>query len=85
MSIKMIVDYRDMHGKITKNRLISEIKPIFSYEIVGFCHLRNAERTFNIGNIKKVINPSTNEIIKDIQLYVGIKDEAGNIKKEFQD
>jgi hypothetical protein len=39
----------------------------------------------NIGNIKKAINPSINEIIKDIQLYVGIKDEAGNIKKEFQD
>jgi predicted DNA-binding transcriptional regulator YafY len=74
---ELIIGYKDSSGEISERR-ISGVLPMKNRESIGaFCHLRNAWRTFLVGNIIFAVDAQTGEIIENPWKDLGIASTAG--------
>lgn len=55
--------YADADGKETERDVVARLYEQDRGSIVGHCKLRNAERTFRIDRMKKVVNLETGEVL----------------------
>lgn len=62
------IAYQDAEGNLTTR--IVDFKEIDHGYLAGFCHLKNAKRTFRLDRIVKFTDTETGEVINDIKKYV---------------
>jgi superfamily I DNA and/or RNA helicase len=57
----IFIRYRDYHGNLT-DRMISPLEWSSNDKVIAFCHLRKAERNFNVRNIVDISNEPFSEM-----------------------
>ena len=63
--------YVDSSGEQSE-RLISNVTPQGMDEILAYCHLRNAQRTFKLSKVVRLMDAETGEVVADPWSHFGV-------------
>jgi predicted DNA-binding transcriptional regulator YafY len=74
--------YVDNSGNETV-RTVRDVRVINYALIIGFCELRQQERTFYIGGIFRAFDLENNEPIYDLLDFLGLTNDDGEFKEEY--
>jgi predicted DNA-binding transcriptional regulator YafY len=80
--MKLHFTYIDNLGNETI-RAVRDIRILNYALIIGFCELRQQERTFYIGGILRPFDLEKNEPIYDLLYFLGLTDDDGEFKEEY--
>jgi predicted DNA-binding transcriptional regulator YafY len=76
-------DYVNAKGE-RSTRSVKDIDIQGPYHIIGFCELKNEDRTFNIMQMSNIHDLEKNVPIEDMQAFLGMLNKHGSLKKKYE-